>query len=106
MERESHSGNYAARQGNNPLQASVRQGPALHRWGANPSAGLIFDQSRGNLYGTTYRGGTRTHSVAAVATGVAWHSSLRWEGKEKVLYSFCAQSGCPDGTQPYAGVSL
>ena len=69
--------------------------------GANPSAGLIFDQE-GNLYGTTYRGGTDPFGCGGYGCGVAFKLTL--EGKEKVLYSFCAQSGCPDGTQPYAGV--
>jgi uncharacterized repeat protein (TIGR03803 family) len=82
------------------LYSFCAQGPPCTD-GANPSAGLIFDQ-QGNLYGTTYRGGTDPFGCGGYGCGVAFKLTL--EGKEKVLYSFCAQSGCPDGTQPYAGV--
>jgi uncharacterized repeat protein (TIGR03803 family) len=82
------------------LYSFCAQGPPCTD-GANPSAGLIFDQE-GNLYGTTYRGGKDPFGCGGYGCGVAFKLTL--EGKEKVLYSFCAQSGCPDGTQPDAGV--
>ena len=66
--------------------------------GAEPSAGLVFDQ-RGNLYGTTLSGG---------ADGEGTVFKLTPKGKETVLYSFCAPrgSGCADGKWPSAGVVL
>jgi len=64
--------------------------------GAQPYAGLVFDH-KGNLYGTTYGGG-------AYGNGTVFR--ITPEGKETVLYSFCAQHGCPDGAGPYAGVVL
>ena len=64
--------------------------------GAVPSAGLVFDHQR-NLYGTTYGGG---------AYGLGTVFRINPEGKETVLYSFCAQHGCPDGAQPLGGVVL
>jgi uncharacterized repeat protein (TIGR03803 family) len=64
--------------------------------GSNPWAGVVFDQ-KGNLYGTTSIGG---------AYGVGVVFKLTPQGKETVLYSFCAQSGCADGWQPHSGVVL
>jgi len=66
--------------------------------GADPEAGLIFDQ-KGNLYGTTRWGGAHNSRQGG---GVVF--KLSPEGKETVLYSFCAQTNCADGLQPRAGV--
>jgi len=62
--------------------------------GTSPYAGLVFDQ-KGNLYGTAAHGG-------ANGGGVVFKLTL--EGKETVMYSFCAQTDCADGQEPYAGV--
>jgi len=62
--------------------------------GAHPAAGLVLDQ-KGNLYGTTYQGGT--HGGGAVF-------KLSPKGEETVLYSFCAQRNCTDGYSPFAGL--
>jgi uncharacterized repeat protein (TIGR03803 family) len=59
--------------------------------GANPSASVIRD-SAGNLYGTTYDGGTSGFGVVF---------KLDTTGKERVLYSF---TGGSDGANPTAGV--
>jgi uncharacterized repeat protein (TIGR03803 family) len=59
--------------------------------GGKPSAGVIRD-SAGNLYGTTFNGGTAN-------AGVVY--KLDTAGEETVLYSF---AGGADGGQPYAGV--
>ena len=61
--------------------------------GANPYAGVKVD-SAGNLYGTTYRGGTAN-------AGVVYKVSPA--GKETLLHTF---TGGSDGGNPFAGVIL
>ena len=65
--------------------------------GASPEAGLVFDGA-GNLYGTTYNGGT--HDVGTVfellpRAGGGWN--------ETVLYSF---TGGADGGRPVSTITL
>jgi uncharacterized repeat protein (TIGR03803 family) len=64
--------------------------------GDHPSAGLIMDGA-GNLYGTTYYGGTSGGGVVF---------KLAPDGTETVLYSFCSQSNCADGSDPEAGLIM
>jgi len=65
--------------------------------------GLVID-GRGNLYGTTYLGGTPTGGCPGGTCGTVFQLSPpktktgAW--KETVLYSFCSQSGCTDGAYP------
>jgi len=59
--------------------------------GYQPYAGLIQD-TEGNLYGTTYQGGTHNYGTVFKLTPA---------GTETVLYSFCSRSGCRDGYYPY-----
>jgi uncharacterized repeat protein (TIGR03803 family) len=61
-----------------------------------PVAGLVHD-AIGNLYGITYYGG-------ASNKGTVFEVTL--SGEEKVLYSFCALSGCADGYYPTAGLTI
>jgi uncharacterized repeat protein (TIGR03803 family) len=65
--------------------------------GANPSDSLIFDPA-GNLYGTTVNGGSCCGNVFQLTRGPGG----QWT--PKVLYNFCAVSGCPDGALPTAGL--
>jgi uncharacterized repeat protein (TIGR03803 family) len=67
--------------------------------GATPYAGLLQD-AKGNLYGTTYYGGSG--GDAGVGGGTVFRVTP--SGKEKVLYSFCSILYCPDGVYPYGGV--
>jgi uncharacterized repeat protein (TIGR03803 family) len=60
--------------------------------GGDPLGGLIEDQS-GNLYGTTILGGWRS-------SGVLFRVSQG--GSETVLYRFCSQTNCVDGSVPEA----
>lgn len=74
--------------------------------GLGPAAALVFDQE-GNLYGTTYYGGAYSNPTCSpyiAGCGVVF--KLAPEGKETVLYSFCAQNNCADGALPQAGVIL
>ena len=64
-----------------------------------PSAALVMDLS-GNLYSTTYQGGSGSGGTVFELTPNATRSA--WT--EKVLYSFCAQANCTDGMGPLAGL--
>lgn len=61
--------------------------------GANPQSRLIMDQA-GNLYGTTFAGGT---------AGVGTVFMVTTQGKEKLLYSF---KGGSDGANPYGALVM
>src|ERR1022692_3258116 len=63
--------------------------------GAAPYAGLV-QAANGDFYGTTYSGGANGNygTVFKITPG----------GTLTTLYSFCSQSGCPDGGEPYAGL--
>jgi uncharacterized repeat protein (TIGR03803 family) len=74
--------------------------------GGNPLGGVIRDSS-GNLYGTTEHGGSGyaedcNPNYGCGAVFEVSPSDGSW--KERVLYSFCASSGCPDGEFPKAGL--
>jgi uncharacterized repeat protein (TIGR03803 family) len=60
--------------------------------GVNPYGGLIFDKA-GNIYGTTYQGGTKGFGTVYKITPT---------GAESVVYSFKGDG--TDGTNPYGGV--
>jgi uncharacterized repeat protein (TIGR03803 family) len=59
--------------------------------GQNPNALLVEDKA-GDLYGTTQNGGTGKDEGTVF--------KVDKEGHETVLYSFCAETGCPDGLDP------
>ena len=68
--------------------------------GASPESRLTAD-SAGNLYGTTYSGGLGYGTVFELSpkSGGGW--------TETVLYGFCAESNCADGSNPtYAYVTF
>ena len=73
--------------------------------GAYPPAGLIFDAA-GNLYGTTWYGGTNSGPYCPQGCGTVFELTPAAGGAwtEKVLYSFCSQTNCADGDDPVAGV--
>jgi len=62
--------------------------------GANPYAGLV-QATNGDFYGTTYSGGANDEGTVFTITP---------SGTLTTLYSFCSQSGCTDGANPYAGL--
>ena len=60
-------------------------------------AGGLVQATNGDLYGTTWGGG-------AYGNGAVYGISP--SGQLITQYSFCAQSGCPDGSNPYFGLVL
>ncbi|MGA2590581.1 MAG: choice-of-anchor tandem repeat GloVer-containing protein [Bryobacteraceae bacterium] len=62
--------------------------------GQYPYAGLV-QATNGDFYGTTSAGGASGHGTVFKITP---------SGALRTLYSFCSQSGCTDGSGPYAGL--
>ncbi len=76
------------------LYSFCAQGGTVCTDGSLPYAGLL-QATDGNFYGTTYSGGANASgTVYAVTPG----------GALTTLYSFCSQSNCADGRNPYAGL--
>ena len=70
--------------------------------GQQPYAGLVRG-SDGNFYGTTLEGGANTGcSLGSGTCGTVF--KITPGGALTTLHSFCAQSGCTDGGNPYAGL--
>ncbi len=76
--------------------------------GAGPQSGLAIDAS-GNLYGTTWGGGTC--KISSSGCGVVFELSppstqgAAWT--ETILYNFCSvNTDCPDGAHPVYGGNL
>ena len=65
--------------------------------GYSPWSGLI-QASDGNLYGTTYYGGTGPSG----GEGTIYRLTL--SGQYSTVYSFCSQTACTDGQLPVGGV--
>jgi uncharacterized repeat protein (TIGR03803 family) len=67
--------------------------------GVNPQGGVVFD-SAGNLYGTTVGGGANSKGTLYELSpdGGSW--------TESILYSFCSQTQCTDGSGAYGNLVL
>ena len=65
--------------------------------GANPAWVTLAQGTDGNLYGTTKFGGRNNGGTLFRLTP---------DGDLKTLYSFCAESDCPNGEQPVSGMIL
>ena len=63
--------------------------------GEQPYFGALVEASNGNLYGVTPTGGAYSEGTVFEITP---------SGTLTTLYNFCAQSGCPDGRQPFGGL--
>jgi uncharacterized repeat protein (TIGR03803 family) len=68
--------------------------------GSQPQAGLVQGKD-GNFYGTTYAGGNANCANGSTCGTIF---NIAPTGSLTTLYSFCPQSGCPDGEQPHAGL--
>jgi uncharacterized repeat protein (TIGR03803 family) len=75
--------------------------------GALPRYVTLTIDEEGNVYGTTQDGGTAAFDYTG---GVVFELSPGASGwTETVLHNFCSQGGmgyCPDGSYPFAGVTL
>jgi uncharacterized repeat protein (TIGR03803 family) len=67
--------------------------------GLGPNGKLVLG-SDGNYYGTTVAGGTSTSCYNGCGTVF----KISTAGDFTTLYSFCQQSGCPDGNSPNAAL--
>jgi uncharacterized repeat protein (TIGR03803 family) len=67
--------------------------------GAAPSGTPILD-AHGNIYGVAGVGGANNKGVVYELT----HSGGTWT--ESVLYNFCPQPGCADGSEPYYALAF
>lgn len=63
--------------------------------GESPAAGVLLDSRKASLYGTTSTGGAaHGGTVFAISAPTS----------ETVLYSFCSQPSCTDGSEPVASI--
>ncbi len=91
---ESNAASPAATCFSSGLQAFTTLASFNGTGGANPYAGLV-QATNGDLYGTTEAGG---------ANGYGTVFKITPSGTLTTLYSFCSQSGCPDGSYPEGGL--
>jgi len=91
---ESNAASPAATCFSSGLQAFTTLASFNGTGGANPYAGLV-QATNGDLYGTTEAGG---------ANGYGTVFKITPSGTLTTLYSFCSQSGCPDGSYPGGGL--
>ena len=72
--------------------------------GASPFGPVIWDES-GNLYGTTWSGGSG-NGCGTSGCGTVFKLTPSSDGTwtESVLYSFCSLTNCADGSNPLAGL--
>jgi uncharacterized repeat protein (TIGR03803 family) len=68
--------------------------------GAKPHAGLV-QATDGNFYGTTSGGGA-SGNCGDYGCGTVF--KITAGGTLTTLHSFCTQTNCPDGAEPYAGL--
>ena len=71
--------------------------------GNAPGVGALLQATDGNLYGTTTIGGTNPGNCGG-GEGCGTVYRISPGGGFTSLYSFCPQSGCPDGEIPVAGL--
>src|ERR1039458_2799327 len=65
--------------------------------------GALVQATNGDFYGTTSEGGATIGSCEP-PLGCGTVFKITPSGTFTALYSFCLQNGCPDGTNPYAGL--
>jgi uncharacterized repeat protein (TIGR03803 family) len=68
--------------------------------GADPHAGLMYLDGNRTLYGTTFEGGGT--GCGSFGCGTVYSLDPRTD-TESVVYSFCSQKNCADGSEPDEG---
>jgi uncharacterized repeat protein (TIGR03803 family) len=70
--------------------------------------GALVEGPDGNFYGTTANGGAGTacYNGGSNVSGCGTVFKITPSGTLTTLYSFCVQTGCPDGQNPMAGLIL
>jgi len=71
--------------------------------GYEPTAALV-QATDGNLYGTASYGGPTSCVSNSIVVGCGTIFRITPTGKLTRLYSFCSQTGCPDGEFPFGGL--
>ena len=68
--------------------------------------GALVQGSDGRFYGTTDYGGANTNSLCIIDfnEGCGTVYKITSTGKLTTVYSFCSQSNCTDGIDPYVGL--
>jgi len=92
------------------IQAAGQE-TVLHSFGAGhdgkfPQFGSLIADTAGNLFGTTWAGGTNCTSNGGEGCGTVFELSPNGSGgwTETVLYNFCPHTDCADGETPEAGL--
>jgi uncharacterized repeat protein (TIGR03803 family) len=70
--------------------------------GAAPYYAALTRDSSGNLYGTTWAGGSSLGVMEAFGGGIAFQ--LTPSGTENILWNFCSVEFCYDGSNPTGGL--
>ena len=70
--------------------------------GKRPSSALVMD-GQGNLYGTTFFGGTGVF-CSQIACGTIY--AISPSGDESVVYNFCSKAACGDGSIPQGDLAM
>jgi uncharacterized repeat protein (TIGR03803 family) len=73
--------------------------------GQYPMGGLVIDGG-GNLYGATMLGGKSQDCSAGCGTVFKLTPKSGGGWSESILYNFCSQANCADGSTPQAGLVL
>lgn len=69
--------------------------------GKDPAFGSLIQATDGNFYGTTAQGGAYT---TCNGSGCGTVFKMTPHGTLTTLYSFCAQTNCPDGLELFGGL--
>ena len=73
-------------------------------YGANPTGSLTADR-KGNLYGVTPWGTTCSGGASSkCSTSYGMVFKIAPDGKYRVIYRFCSQPNCMDGSAPNGGM--
>src|ERR1700739_2815134 len=64
--------------------------------------GPLVQGANGNLYGTTYYGGSHNSEQSCSGFGCGTVFEITPAGKLTTIYNFCSQTACADGATPNA----